>query len=191
MTLNRPLAYLPLGLFCFVLPSVGCNGSGPGTGGAAGSTDGGGVTGAGGSAGTGGAAGSTGGGGVRPGASYACVGGVVSTGTAGGPGSSGGAGGGTATSVADAGELGGNGGAKGGAGESVICVVGQSYCQVESIPAGGLPIHTCVDLTGALAACAGNPTCACICPSQGFGCQTGCYCTETVGGFVTMLCTEI
>jgi hypothetical protein len=183
MTIDRWLACLSLGVFCFVFCSVGCNGSTTGTGtagtgGAAGSTGGGGsggVVGAGGSAGTGGAAGSTDGGGAgKAGTAYPCEGGIVTAGTGGGAGSSGG-------------DAGGNGGA----GEPVMCVVGQSYCNVQSLQkqAGAFPIHTCIDLTEGLAACASNPTCACIC-GRGVICRTECSCSDT-GGFVTVSCSQI
>lgn len=75
-----------------------------------------------------------------------------------------------------------------------ICVVGQTYCYVR-LPHfdTGQGTASCADFgTGGLAACAQNPTCACLCDTShgGFYCQEECRCTEK-GGLATVACRAI
>jgi hypothetical protein len=84
--------------------------------------------------------------------------------------------------------------ASGGDGGSPTCVVGQSYCNAffSSVPPATIPSLSCVSLTGALAACADNPTCACICPQGAQALQTcllNCFCSDE-GGRATVACFQ-
>ena len=141
---------------------VGCGKSSTDRGSDAGGTGAGG-TGAGGTTGSIGLGGTTG---STTGKTYACEGGVVLAGTGGTPASS-------------------------DAGPPVTCVVGESYCSIQSLNKvpGALPSRTCVSLLGLLAACAPSPSCACIC-SHGVLCQTECSCSD-LNGFVTVSCLQI
>jgi hypothetical protein len=116
--------------------------------------------------GTGGGVGGQGAGGFTAGGTYTCAGGVVLAGSGGAPG----------PSSSDA---------------PVTCVVGESYCSVQSLDKvpGALPTRSCVSLTGLLAACVSSPSCACIC-SHGVICQTNCSCSGSTGS-VTVSCLQI
>lgn len=87
-----------------------------------------------------------------------------------------------------------------GASPPVSCVVGQSYCSVESLDkvAGATPEYRCATLSvvvdgasvpAGLGVCAATPTCACLC-NQGVICHTECACHDD-GGFVTVSCHQI
>lgn len=129
----------------------------------------GGSVGSGGGGGIGGQTGSGGIGGSRFGTPYACVGGFVLK-----------ADGGETLAPADA-------------GTAATCVVGQSYCQAESLDkvVGVEPEHTCRTLSsdGGLGVCTDTPTCACIC-SQGVICTTECSCNDTLG-LVVITCHQV
>jgi len=108
--------------------------------------------------------------GAAPGTPYPCVGGFVLT--------------------ADGGEV----RVPLDAGAPVTCVVGQSYCSVESLDkvVGALPSYQCMPLTaadGGPGVCAETPTCACIC-AHGATCVTECSCDDT-GGFATISCHQV
>jgi hypothetical protein len=120
-----------------------------------------------------------------------------------GTGSAGSSGGAAAGAGGDTGAGGagrGGDGGSGGAGPGVefacgaaICTSDHSLCYayLPGVPGGGQS-RSCMALPGA---CAGNPTCACVCPpstSPGVGCTFAgssigsyCSCSETVGVTVT------
>ncbi len=86
-----------------------------------------------------------------------------------------------------------------GASPPVNCVVGQSYCSVESLDkaVGVKPEYRCatlsIDVDGApvsvgLGDCADTPTCACLC--NAINCRTECACHDD-GGFVIVSCHQI
>lgn len=76
-----------------------------------------------------------------------------------------------------------------------ICVVGRTFCYVH-LPrpdTAGLETTSCRDFgTGGVAACAPNPTCACLCDTShgGFYCNEECRCTEK-SGLATVACQSI
>jgi hypothetical protein len=129
-------------------------------------------------------------------------------GSTGSAGSSGGAGGnavGGAGGTAAGGSGGTSGGGRGGGGATTdgggtdapatyacgsgTCMTGQTLCYsyAPGTPGGGPPSRSCTPIP---AACAGNPTCACVCPPFGsppIGCRYvggaggSCTCSETDG----------
>jgi hypothetical protein len=83
---------------------------------------------------------------------------------------------------------------------AVECVVGQSYCSIETFErtVGAKPEYRCATfydvVDGAsvsigLGSCADTPTCACLC-SHGVICTTECACQDS-GGIVTVSCDAI
>jgi len=73
----------------------------------------------------------------------------------------------------------------------VQCVVGQSYCRIQTDNVGGIASAVCVKYAGAPEApCANDPTCACLC-SHGVSCgSAGAFsCMDSDGG-ATMTCGE-
>ena len=87
-----------------------------------------------------------------------------------------------------------------GASPPVNCVVGQSYCKVDSADksVGVKPQYECrtvetfVDggiVSVGLGVCSGTPTCACLCANGAF-CLTECSCHDD-GGFVIISCFQV
>ena len=87
-----------------------------------------------------------------------------------------------------------------GASPPVNCVVGQSYCYIDSADksVGVRPLYGCrtfetiVDgglVSLGLGVCSETPTCACLC-GHGVLCVTNCSCNDD-GGFVTVSCHQI
>lgn len=75
---------------------------------------------------------------------------------------------------------------------SASCIVGESYCHIESPNEPGFfaPVGSCVDLSGSLAACSDTPNCECLC-SHGTWCHTECSCTDNSDGVATVSCFPI
>ena len=87
-----------------------------------------------------------------------------------------------------------------GASPPVNCVVGQSYCRVDSADksVGVRPQYECrtvetiVDgglISVGLGVCSDTPTCACLCANGAF-CLTECSCRDD-GGFVIISCFQV
>jgi hypothetical protein len=76
-------------------------------------------------------------------------------------------------------------------GGAVSCIVGESYCHIESSNEPGFaPTGACIGLSGSLAACSDTPNCACLC-AHGAQCHTECSCRDDIDGVATVSCFPI
>jgi hypothetical protein len=71
------------------------------------------------------------------------------------------------------------------------CVVGESYCSMQTDNLRGLSSASCVSFASspALADCAQDPSCACFCSHVGCGQPRQCSCEEE-DGFARLICGE-
>jgi len=94
-----------------------------------------------------------------------------------------------------AGGVAGEGGADTSSAAALTCVVGQTFCYIfAALPPQPGPdrvlIPQCRSVEEGAAACADAPTCACLCSSGRFHCETECRCQEH-NGLPTMTCDQI
>jgi hypothetical protein len=72
-------------------------------------------------------------------------------------------------------------------GPPAACVVGKTLCR--RFQATGVGVSSTVECADVPAACANNPTCACLCGSV-YHCYSECSCVES-GGFATITCMQV